>query len=144
MKKCGMNPFARSDLFNIEFQFRDSEVSCVRAVNGDVHVSLSAASARRSAGAPGGDARHGYVQAVELCLHQAAWSGRLNECVGGLSDGELKVDGAAIPWVSLPFQGVGNIALTLAFSNGTLLCAEATQVSVSQRGQPQFTENFAC
>ena len=139
-----MNPSVLPDISNIELQFHDSEISCVAAVNGDVHVAFSAASARRSAGAPGGDARHGYVQAVEFCLHQAVWSGHLNECVGGLSDGELKVDGAAIPWVSLPFQGVGNVALTLAFANGALLCATATQVRVTQRGQPQFVENFAC
>ena len=128
-----MNPSGLPDLSKLEFQFHDSEVSCVRVVSGDVHIAFSAASVRL-----------GYLKAVEFCLSQASWSGNLNECVGGLSDGELKVDGASIQWVSLPFQGAGNISLMLEFANGALLCVTSTEVRVTQRGHPKFVENFAC
>ena len=94
--QCPMNPSHQSELLNTVLQFHDSEVSCVESVKGDVHVSFSAAHVQRSHGTPGRDVSHGYAQAVELCLYQAAWSGILNECVGSLSEGELKVDGCAI------------------------------------------------
>ena len=126
-------------------QFHDSEVSGVEAVNGDVRVSFSAAaSVRRSQSATGWDACDGYAQAVALCLHQAAWSGLLGECMGSLSDGELSVDGGLIKSVPLPLQATGHVTLKLAFANGALLCATGTAVHVFQRGQPQFVENFAC
>lgn len=125
-------------------QFHDSEVSGVEAVNGDVRVCFSAASVHQSQGATGGEARDGYVSAVELCLHQAAWSGLLGECVGSLSDGELSVDGGLIKSMPLPLQATGNVTLKLAFANGALLCATGTAVHVFQKGSPQFVENFAC
>jgi hypothetical protein len=125
-------------------QFHDSEVSGVQAVNGDVLVCFSAASVQRPQGMPGGEARDGYVSAVELCLHQAAWSGLLNECVGGLSAGELSVDGGLIKSVPLPWQATGHVTLKLAFANGAVLCATGTAVHVFQKGQPKFVENFAC
>lgn len=113
-------------------------------MNGDVRVCFSAASVQRPQRATGGEARDGYVSAVELCLHQAAWSGLLGECVGSLSDGELSVDGGLIKRVPLPWQATGNVTLKLAFANGAVLCATGTAVHVCQRGQPQFVENFAC
>ena len=139
-----MNPSHQSELLNTVLQFHDSEVSCVESVKGDVHVSFSAAHVQRSHGTPGRDVSHGYAQAVELCLYQAAWSGILNECVGSLSEGELKVDGCAIKRVPLPFQNTGVVTLQLQFSNGAWLSATGTSVDVFQSGQPQFVENFAC
>lgn len=139
-----MNSSALPELSNTTLQFHDSEVSCVESLNGFVRVSFSAAHVQRSLGAPGPDASHGYAQAVELCLHQATWTGSLNECVGRLSDGALKVDGCAIKQVPLPFQDSGAVTLNLQFSNGAWLSASGTWVEVFQRGQPQFVESFAC
>ena len=139
-----MNPSAPSELSNTELQFHDSEVSSVESVNGDVHVSFSAAYVHRSHGTPGGEVSHGYALAVELCLYQAAWSGILNECVGSLSDGALKVDGCSIKLVPLPFQCAGNITLHLQFANGAWLSATGTSVTVFHSGQPLFVEDFAC
>lgn len=139
-----MNPSLQPVLSNTTLQFHDSEVSCVESLNGAVRVSFSAASVHRSLGAPGQVDSHGYAQAVELCLHQAAWSGSLNECVGRLSDGALQVDGCAIKRVPLPFQDAGAVTLTLQFSNGAWLSATGTSVEVFQRGAPQFVESFAC
>lgn len=139
-----MNPSVRSALQPTALQFHDSEVSGVEAVNGDVRVSFSAAAVRRSQGATGWEACDGYVQAVELCLHQAAWPGLLNECMGNLSAGELRVDGGLIKSVPLPFQATGHVTLKLAFVNGAALCASGTAVRVSQKGPLPFVENFAC
>lgn len=144
IENAPMNPFAPSALHPTSLQFHDSEVSGVEAVNGDVRVSFSAAAVRRSQGATGWEACDGYVQAVALCLHQAAWPGRLNECMGNLSAGELRVDGGLIKSVPLPFQATGHVTLKLAFVNGAALCASGTAVRVSQKGPLPFVENFAC
>lgn len=139
-----MNQPVQPELSCAALEFHDSEVSSVVAVNSDIHVVFSAAHVHRSNSTPGRDASGGYVQAVKLQLHQAVWTGSLDECVGNLSEGELKVDATSIMLVPLPFQSVGDVTLSLQFSNGVVLSATGTSVALSQSAAPQFVENFAC
>ena len=139
-----MNPPVQSALSSTTLEFHDSEMSSVVAVNSDMHVVFSAAHVHQSSSTPGRDASEGYVQAVELQLHQAVWTGSLDECIGNLSEGELKVDEASVQLVPLPFQAIGKVTLSLQFSNGAVLSATGTSVTLSQRDPPKFVENFAC
>jgi len=139
-----MNQPIQPELSGAALEFHDSEVSSVVAVNSDIHVVFSAAHVHRFNSTPGRDARDGYVQAVKLQLHQALWTGSLHECVGNLSEGELKVDETSVQIVPLPFQSAGNVTLSLQFSNGFVLSATGTSVALSQSAAPQFVENFAC
>lgn len=129
---------------NATLAFDDSEVSRVVGLGDAVGVMFSAAHVHRSEGATGREAGDGYEKAVELLLHQATWSGRLNECVGKLADGKLTIDGAVIKRVPLPFQASGVVTLNLEFSNGAVLAATGTSVHLGQKAPPQFVDNFAC
>jgi len=84
------------------------------------------------------------VQAVELQLHQAVSTGSLDECFGNLSEGGLNVDGISVQLVPLPFQAMGKVTLNLQFSNGAVLSATGTSVTLSQGAASQFIDNFAC
>ena len=139
-----MNPPVQSAQSSTSLEFHDSEVSCVVAKNSDIHVVFSAAHVHQSSSTPGCDAGDGYVQAVELQLHQAVWTGSLDECVGNLSDGELNVEEISVQLLPLPFHAMGKVTLSLQFSNGVVLSATGTSVTLSQRDPPKFVENFAC
>ena len=139
-----MNPPVQSEQSSTALEFHDSEVSSVVAVNSDMHVVFSAAHVHRSSITLGSSASDGYVQAVELQLLQAVWMGSLDECVGNLSECELKVDETSVQLVPLPFQAMGTVTLNLQFSNGAVLSATGTSVTLSQRDPPKFVENFAC
>jgi len=139
-----MNPPVESALSSTAMEFHDSEVSSVVAVNSDIHVFFSVAYVHRSSSTPGHDAVDGYVQAVELQLHQAVSTGSLDECFGNLSEGGLNVDGISVQLVPLPFQAMGKVTLNLQFSNGAVLSATGTSVTLSQGAASQFIDNFAC
>jgi hypothetical protein len=140
-----MTPSPESEPTNAALEFHDSEVSSIKAVAGGVHVCFAAACVHYSNGTPGVDAGKGFARAVKLHLHEvAAWSGNLNECVGNLSDGKLKVDDRWVNLVPLPFEEAGMVTLYLQFSSGTVFSAKGTSVNVSPTGPSRFVENFAC
>jgi hypothetical protein len=133
------------ELANSALEFHDSEVSSIEAVVGGIQVYFAAAHVHRSNGTPGVNAGKGYAQAVELRLGEAAtFTCNLHECVGRLSDGELRIGDSLVNLIPLPFEGTGMVTLNLQFSSGTVFSAQGTSVNVSQTGSSRFVENFAC
>ncbi|MES2949813.1 MAG: hypothetical protein V4858_14820 [Pseudomonadota bacterium] len=139
-----MSLFTASELCNAALEFHDSNVAVVKSVDGGIQISFAAAYVHRSNGSPGVDAGSGYIQAVECVLREATWNGALEECIGRLLDGKLKVDGRSINLVPLPFQGEGHVTFHLEFSNGAVLSVSGASVHVYQSGPAQFVEKYAC
>jgi hypothetical protein len=139
-----MNPSALPAPSSITLEFQGSEIAGIDAVGGELRVAFSAAYVHRAQSPSEGPACDGYMQAVELCLDQAACSSLLHECLGSLSAGELSVDGGVIKGVPLPWQATGRITLTLLFANGATLSATGTAVHLGQKEPSPFVENLAC
>jgi hypothetical protein len=129
---------------NTALEFHDSEVSIIEVGTRSVRVLFSAAYVHRSEGIPGVDSGEGYVQAVELQMVNATWRGRLEECIGNISDGDLFVAGTPVRLVPLPFEATDEIRLELQFTNGAALWASGTSVHIRQTGEARFIERFAC
>jgi hypothetical protein len=139
-----MTHSSSSELANAALEFHDSEVSGVHFMSGCVHVTFSAAYVHRSNEVPGVDVGSGYMQSVQLLLREAVLSGPLNDCVGKLSDGNLRVNGRSVNLVPLPFEAAGQIALILQFSNGASFSAAGSSVQLHQTSAPRFVEHFGC
>ena len=130
---------------NVALEFHDSEVSTVQPNGEDLSISFSAAYVHRSEGAPGVDAGSGYVQALEMLLHRATWSGELRACLGRLSGGYLCSGGQRLPLVPLPYESAGGpIRVEFVFQNGESLTATAERIVVRFTGEPRFVESFKC
>jgi hypothetical protein len=129
---------------NAAIEFHDSEVSVIEPLEDSLHVRFSAAYVHRSEGVPGSDAGDGYLQAVDLELKGAVWSGVLPECLGELSGGSLTVNQAVMPLVPLPFEAEGQVHLRLMFANGAELAVEALAIQLVQRGEARYVECFNC
>jgi hypothetical protein len=129
---------------NAALEFHDSEVSAIRPKDGGLSISFSAAYVQRSEGAPGVDAGSGYVQALEILLRRANWSGELRPCLGRLSDGHLCSGGQRLPLVPLPYESAGSISVELVFQNGEMLTATAEGAVIRFVGDPRFVESFRC
>ena len=144
-RKCRMTASSEPEPASVALEFHDSEVSSVKAVDGGIRVFFAAAYVHRSNGTPGVNSVRGYAPAVELHLEKAAtFTCTLHECVGRLSDGELKMGDSLVSLVPLPFEGSGMVTLNLQFSNGTEFSAKGGSVHVFQTGSSRFVENFAC
>lgn len=129
---------------NAAMEFHDSEVSSVEVDAGVLCIRFSAAYVHRSTETPGGDSGAGYAQALELRLANPTWAGKLSECVGRLSDGQIHVDGQLLALVPVPYANKGDVRLVVQFANGTELSALAEGVVVQQVGEPRYVESFSC
>ena len=129
---------------NVALEFHDSEVSASQSKDGGLSVAFSAAYVHHSEGVPGVDTGSGYVQALEMLLQQATWSGSLGSCLGRLSDGHISVGGQHLPLVPLPYESRGPVKVELVFQNGESLTATAGRAIIRFVGEPRFVESFRC
>ena len=129
---------------NVALEFHDSEVRAVRSKDESLLIVFSAAYVHHSEGVPGVDAGSGYVQALEMLLQQATWSGSLGSCLGRLSDGHISVGGQRLSLVPLPYESGEPIKVELVFQNGESLNATAARVHIGFTGEPRFVESFRC
>jgi hypothetical protein len=129
---------------NIALELHDSEVGACRSRDQDLCIAFSAAYVHHSEGAPGVDSGSGYVQALEMLLQQASWSGSLPSCLGRLSDGRISAGGQHLQLVPLPCDLNGPVRLELTFQNGEALAVTAARMTVRFTGEPRFVESFKC
>lgn len=126
---------------NLTLQFHDSEVARVESDGDRLSVRFSAASVRQGGG---GVATEGHVSNLEMLMARAAWSGSLDDAVGRLSSGSLRVDDEPVGPLALPLAREGRVAVTLSFANGAALSITAASIALRFDGEPRWIESYAC
>ncbi|MBB5193243.1 hypothetical protein HNQ50_003997 [Silvimonas terrae] len=129
---------------NAALEFHDSEVRDVEASTNTVTVNFAAAYVHRSEGRPAIDAGSGYMQSVQLVFADAQYSGPINECIGLLSDGLLKINGETSTTMPIPLSVSGSIYLEMGFANGSHILIAAQSLICRASGEAKFIESFDC
>ena len=129
---------------NAALEFHDSEVRAIQPKDGDLSIVFSAAYVHHSEGVPGVDAGSGYVQALEMFLQQAMWSGSLKSCFGKLSDGHVSAGEQRLSLIPLPYESSAPVKVELVFQNGESLVATAARAVIRFIGEARFIESFRC
>ena len=129
---------------NLALEFHDSEVSAIQSRDETLSVVFSAAYVHHSKGVPGVDAGSGYVQALEMLMQQATWSGSLGSCLGRLSSGHISIGSQRLSLIPLPYTSEGPVNVELVFQNGESLKATAARLHIGFAGEPRFVESFSC
>lgn len=121
------------------------EVPATEPLPVGLQLRCSAAVVERQA--PGAARLTGYLAPVSLRLTGAVelpaaveWSA----CTGRLREAWLRVDGAALSRLALPFQARGAVQLELVFGNGSHLAVQGTAVSAVAGPAARFVESLAC
>ncbi|WP_028455671.1 hypothetical protein [Chitinilyticum litopenaei] len=117
-------------------EWHDSEVARIDAA-GDILTVIFAA-------AQVGGAEDGYLRGVALRCEDASWQGLAGDCLGRLSAGLLRVNGARHSGLLLPAQLVGELVLELQFANGAELRIQATRLQTQMPDEGLLTEVFRC
>ena len=112
--------------------FDGSEVAEIVAADDRLGVRFAAA---RVAG--------GWLQAIELDLSGATWTGAPADCLGRVADGRVRVDGHERA-LAIPSALAGDIALELRFAHGAALVARGRALALAPRGALRFVEDFSC
>ncbi|WP_432721004.1 hypothetical protein R0382_003298 [Jeongeupia wiesaeckerbachi] len=124
--------------------FCDSEVSNIETRAGHIVVRISAGHVHRSGGLPGADDRAGFLQALELTCFQPSAIHQEAGCVGNLSSGVLRVGGAMLRLVPVPFESACSVELELVFSNGSVCRVTCLGVTLKPAGEARFVEWLKC
>ena len=134
MPRCAPRPPAAGCSLRTEatLAFDGSEVADVAAVDDRLCVRFAAA---RVAG--------GWLQAIELDLSGATWTGAPADCLGRVAEGRAQVDGRE-RGLAIPSELAGDVALELHFANGATLVARGRALALAPRGELRFVEDFSC
>lgn len=131
--------------------WHNSEVRCVTpptTPGGQARVTLSAGAVERHEGdkrLKAGTA--GFMKPLELVFEQARLSGKVDECLGGVTRGDLRLSSMrsqAAHQIPLPWQCQQDLTLTLEFRNGSVLVIEASAAQCQPSDDTRFLESFAC
>ena len=128
---------------NDVFEFQDSEVSSAELQDQKFVVRFSAAHVRRSINQDGNDV-DGFLQALELTIHQPSIIKTESGCIGRISHGVLRVAGTIFRLVSIPYEAEANVELELMFSNGSMCKVSGMGVTLNAIGEVKFVEWLKC
>ena len=131
--------------------WHNSEVRCVTPPDphgGQVRVILSAGAVlRASEGATFKAGLPGFIKPLELVFEQARLTGPIDDCVGGMAQGELRLTSMRahpVKQIPLPWQCAETLTLSLQFRNGSLLLIEAASAHCTPSDESTFIESYAC
>lgn len=123
---------------SLTLEFADSEVSAVVLQGADLCVRFSAASATDA------DGTTGYLPAVELVFHAAAWQGDIAMCFGRVAEGHLLVAGSVLRRFPMPYQATGPASAEMHFRQGQGLVVQCSAVTARVDGPATLRESYAC
>lgn len=121
------------------FEFEDSEVAAVSALDDALRIRFSAASAIEA-----GTRTTGYLLGIELVIHQATWHADLGRCFGRLSGGQVVIAQQPLRSIPAPCEQPSSVAIELQFRQGETLSARGMAMTVSVSDPPTFSESYAC
>jgi len=126
------------------FDFQDSEVSTTELRDDQFIIRFAAAHIHRENTDGNIDDSPGFIQSLELTLNQATIIEHDLGCVGRLSQGTLRVVGATIKSVPIPYEAEADIELELAFSNGSTCKVTGERIVIKQNGEARVMEWLKC
>jgi hypothetical protein len=115
---------------------RDSEVARIQTVDHRLVVALPVVAVRGRGGR--------FLTAVTLQLDEAEVLQRDDGCIGRLADGELRVDGIALPICLVPSAHDGRIELRLHFANGAAFAASGCALRLQVADGAGMVEHLHC
>jgi len=118
--------------------FHDSEIRDVTTDAGSVRLRFAAASVVAE------DGERGWLPGVLLTLSQAAVDGDAAHAFGKLTQGQLRVDGHAVPRPALPGTLSGDIVLALRLANGTALSVRGRALALAIPDDARFAADLSC
>ncbi|WP_290676004.1 hypothetical protein [Aquabacterium sp.] len=131
--------------------WHNSEVRCViprGAQDGQARVMLSVGAVLRQAdGANFKSGLPGYIQHLELVFEQAHLIGPIDDCLGGIAQGDLRLTSMrahSAAQVPLPWHCTEPLTLSLQFRNGSQLLIEARAAHCTPSDEATFIESYAC
>ena len=125
-------------------EFHDSEVSSLGLEGPHFVVRFSAGHVYRADEHPGTGGGAGFLQSLELACLKPSEIQQDSGCIGKLSQGGLRVAGATLGRVPIPYAAEAKVELDLAFSNGATCRVVAHGVVLKPRGEARFVESFKC